>query len=131
MHNTRFESRQAPLEKSQFRIWPKTAMLDPTAEELVLAGDPESRDGREDPAFSQALFLCSFLEFSNTLARDEVSGLFYPFEKLRLVGSSRWKADCDFHCKRLFHFLIRIQSQNPLARRLVDSGVFLRRIAFP
>jgi len=48
-----------------------------------------------------------------------------------VVRSSGRKKICDFRRQRLPHFLVRIQTQNPIPRRLVNRRVLLRGVALP
>ena len=110
--------------KSQLWIRPEAAMFDPLAKKFVLARDPDAGEFLRLPftpiqSSNSAWAPCSHEGMSIGLAAQGI----HSFQALERV------------CKRLLQafvqFLVRIQTQNPVAGGFLDGRVFLRGVAFP
>ncbi len=106
MHGSAFNLPSAAAEQSQLRIWPEATMLDPATKEIVPA--------RIDSQYRIWLGVEVRLIAAGVLASAEVS-----IDLLLVI--IQWR----------INFLIRVQTQNPIAGGLVDGRVLLRGEAFP
>src|SRR5450432_153033 len=106
VNGARFKSAGGTAKQAQFRIGPKTAVFNPTAEEKSLAREPiaEGESGKGDTGF--ALHLQDRLE---TVPNGVRNALLF-FAKV-LIG----KRGRDLTGQPGADFLVRIQTQNPIA----------------
>lgn len=105
MDGTLLESSKTSSKEPQLRVWPKTAMLDPSTEEMISSMKTKTIE-------------CSGIGLLAAIAIEYVE-IFIDRKASRRFG--QFTAE----------FLVRIQTQNPVAGRFVDGRVFLCRKSLP
>src|SRR5258706_12528272 len=107
MHRPIRKSSGAAAEEAQLRVGPEAAVFDPAPEEVVLPANEESSNRgseKRNPEIWSAI----------------LDGVYRLSEYVVPQGRA----------EIFVHFLIGVQTQNPIALRLLDGRVFLRGVAF-
>src|SRR5260370_27817335 len=99
-------------------MWPKPTMLDPSSQELIFARDPEAFEFVIQPG-ANVIF-----HVRCRVVNREWMGTCLLVQSGKALQT--FKGIAERLLQILLNFLVPVQTQNPIPRRLVDSRIFLR-----